>query len=449
MRQKHCAIRPHIPAGLGFRQGQAESRVLLQDVLGTGLVEERNGQLFLSDRGRDALSPMTDKLDLFEIEEINTTVALDLAAFTPVEESSLNPREMRLAEELKLPDREKAAAAVASAREAFDLHFQEWRGGQGRRRWLDDETRLNSIEDVQPVGVATAIFQIPIRWRPGDLAGVTPDFSELSGRGRPGSRNPLISAISERLKTVLAPSDHQVATDLVEQIDGGILRRGGVRSSLDRLDWVTLAATSDGRALTGSGAPGLRLVGTVSAENVRAALLDWTQSSGGSPSMTRTPVFWLPPTVAGWGRSVPFVNLARDLSAAHQLDDGTVLLARSGDHDEDRNWRKLYGTAGNLPPLFDRCLAVPASELPLSLEILIKPGAWAAVLIHSPDINSSYPFPFGYITRDLPIVEQYKHLIAELSAKADGTRGVLWTKPGEDAHRALASMDAALGIGVA
>jgi hypothetical protein len=24
MRQKHCAIRPHVPAGLGFRQGQAE-----------------------------------------------------------------------------------------------------------------------------------------------------------------------------------------------------------------------------------------------------------------------------------------------------------------------------------------------------------------------------------------------------------------------------------------
>jgi hypothetical protein len=71
------------------------------------------------------------------------------------------------------------------------------------------------------------------------------------------------------------------------------------------------------------------------------------------------------------------------------------------------------------------------------------------VLIHSPDINSSYPFPFGCITRDLLIVDQYKHLVAELAAKADGTRGVLWTKPGEDAHRALASIDAALGIGVA
>ena len=27
MRQKHCAIRPHVPAGLGFRQGQPIERV--------------------------------------------------------------------------------------------------------------------------------------------------------------------------------------------------------------------------------------------------------------------------------------------------------------------------------------------------------------------------------------------------------------------------------------
>lgn len=435
---------------LGFFNFEpAESRVLLQDVLSTGLVEERNGQLFLSDRGRSALSSISDKLDLFEIEQINPTITLDLAAFTPVDESSLNKRELKLAEELKLPDREKAAASVVSARDAFDLHFQEWRSGQARRRWLDDDTRLNSIEDVQAVGAATAVFQIPIRWRPSDVAGAAPDFSELSGRGRPGSRNPLIVAINERLKSVTAPLDHQEAFDIVERIDGGILRRGGVRSSLDRLEWVGAAANPDQRVLTGAGLPGMRLLGSVSAENVRAALLDWTQSSRGSESMTRAPVFWLPPKMTGWGRNVPFVNLARDLSAAHQIDDGTVLLARSSGPDEARNWFKLYGNAGNLPPLFDRCLAVPADELPHALEILVKPGAWAAVLIHSPDVNSGYPFPFGYITAAAPIVEQYQYLIAELSAKADGTRAVLWTRTGEDAHGALARIDMALGIGVA
>ncbi|MBR1281315.1 hypothetical protein JQ597_04600 [Bradyrhizobium sp. AUGA SZCCT0177] len=425
-----------------------ESKILLQDVLSTGLVEERNGQLFLSQRGWKALSPVSDKLDLFEMEEIKTTVAFELAALTPVEESSLNTREARLIEELKLPDREKAAAAAAAASEAFDLHFQEWRGGQSRSRWLDEDARLNSIEDIQPVAATTAVFQIPIRWRPADEAGASPDFSELSSRGRPGSRNPLISAISEQMKSVVAPEDHQVAFDLLDRIDGGILRRGGVRSSLERQQWIGAAVSADEQALTGGGAPGLRLVGSVASDNLRSALLDWTRATGGTSSTTRTPVFWLPPAVSTWGRSIPFVNLARDLSSAHQMDDGTVLLARSNASEDNRRWIKHYGQAGRQPPLFDRCLAVPSRELPLSLEILLKPGSWVAVLIHSPDIVSSYPFPFGYITANPKVVDSYRHLIAESAAKADGTAAVLWTRPDEDVHRALTSIDVALGIGV-
>lgn len=428
----------------------AEARILLQDLLGTGLVVERNGQLFLSQHGHEALSPMTDKLDLFEIEEITTTITLDLAAFAPVEESSLNPRETRLVEELKLPDREKAASAIAAAREGFDLHFQEWRLSHGRRRWLDEDTRLHSIEDVQAVGSVPSIFQVPIRWRSGDMPGVAPDFSELSSKGRAGSRIPLISTISARLKTIVAPADHQAAFEVVDALDDGMFRRDGVRSTVQQAEWARLATHPEHRVLTRAGAPGMRLVGSTSAESVRTALLDWTQGVGGASVATRTPVFWLPPQLPTWGRSVPFVNLARDLSTAHQMDDGTVLLARAGGRtDDEKLWQKLYGSAGKLPPLFDRCLAVPASDLPDALEIVLKPGSWALVLIHSPDANTSYPFPFGYITAAPQIVERFVLRIAELSSKADGTRAVLWTRAGEDAHGALARIDGALGIGVA
>jgi hypothetical protein len=436
---------------LGFFDFEGpESKVLLQDVLSTGLVEERSGQLFLSARGLKSLSPLSDKLDLFEIEQITPTVAFELAALTPIEEASLDKREAKLVEELKLPDREKAATASSAAADAFDLHFQEWRTTQSRKRWLDEEARLNSIEDVQPVAPATAIIQIPIRWRPTDEAGVSPDFSELSSKGRPGSRAPLIAAISEQLKSVVAPPDHQEAFDLIDGIDGGVFRRGGVRSSLDRGQWISAAAQSANRALSGAGAPGLRLVGTAASETVRSALLDWTKSAGDTSATTvRTPVFWLPPGISSWGRSPPFVGLARDLSKTNQMNDGTVLLARSSGGDDNKRWTKRYGQSGSLQPLFDRCLAVPARQLPLSLEILLKPGSWAALMIHSPDASSDYPFPFGYITADTNIVASYKQLIAELAAAADGTSGLLWTRPDEDAHRALTAIDVSLDIGIA
>lgn len=126
-----------------------------------------------------------------------------------------------------------------------------------------------------------------------------------------------------------------------------------------------------------------------------------------------------------------------------------MLLARSGNAYDRKRWNKLYGHANRQPVLFDRCLAVPARDLPFALEVILKPRSWVAVLIHAPDLASSYPFPFGYVTADPKIVDSYKRSIAELAAKADGTEAVLWTKPDEDAHRALSSIDAALDINVA
>jgi hypothetical protein len=428
----------------------AESKVLLEDVLGTGLVTERNGQLVLSQRGHEALSPLTDTLELFEVEEITSTISLDLAAFAPVEVSNLNARETRIVEELKLPNREKAASAVGAARDAFELHFQEWRSGHGRRRWLDEDTRLHSIEDVQVVGTFPAVFQIPVRWRAGDPSAIEPDFSELSQKGRAGSRNPLISALSTRLNEFSAPRDHEAAFEVLTELDNGLFRRDGMRSSLEQPYWAALVEKPEHRQLQGLGAPGLRLAGSTSTAGVRSALLDWTHGVGGASTATQAPVFWLPPRTAVWGRSVPFVNLASALSAANAPDDGTVLLARTQDGGSDQKFSsKLYGPTSKLPAIFDRCLAVPATDLPDALEILVKPGAWAMALIHAPDSASGYPFAFGYITASRNIVDRIAYRIAELASRADGTKAVLWTRAGEDAHKALAMMDEALGIGVA
>jgi len=432
-----------------FDFAPAESKVLLEDVLSTGLVAERNGQLVLSQRGHEALSPITDGLELFEVEDIVSTISLDLAAFAPVDEAKLNPREARIVEELKLPDRERAASAVAAARDAFELHFQEWRVGRGRRRWFDEDTRLHSIEDVQVVGTFPSVFQIPVRWRSGDTSAIEPDFSELAQKGRAGSRNPLISALSERLNAFAAPHDHEGAFELLAELDDGLFRRDGMRSSQEQPYWASLFEKPEHRELTQPGAPGLRLVGTTSTTAIRSALLDWTQGVGGASTPTKAPVFWLPPQSASWGRSIPFTNLTSALSTANASDDGTVLLARTQDGGSDQKfWSRLYGPTGKLPASFDRCLAVPATDLPNALEIIIKPGSWAMTLIHAPYLGSGYPFPFGYITASRKIVDPISYRIAQLASKADGTKAILWSRAGEDAHGALAMIDEALGIGV-
>jgi hypothetical protein len=92
-------------------------------------------------------------------------------------------------------------------------------------------------------------------------------------------------------------------------------------------------------------------------------------------------------------------------------------------------------------------LKTPATDLPDALEIVIKPGSWVMVLIHAPDPTSGYPFPMGHITAARPFVDRFVYRIAELASRADGTKAMLWTKEGGDAHIALARIDQALGIG--
>jgi hypothetical protein len=142
------------------------------------------------------------------------------------------------------------------------------------------------------------------------LASVEADFSELAGKGRAGSRNALISALSTRLKEFAAPSDHAAAFELVSELDGGVFRRGAVSSTQQVSSWADLCASAQDRALPHPAQPGLRLIGSTATSAVRAALLDWTQSIGGAPTTTKTPVFWLPPESPSWGRSLPFTGLA-------------------------------------------------------------------------------------------------------------------------------------------
>jgi hypothetical protein len=425
-----------------------ETRILLQDVLRSGLVMESNGALQLSQRGYEALSPMDDRFNLFDAEEIPTTISLDLIAFTPIDDAQLDQREGRIVEEVPLPDRQKAALASVAAREAFDTHFHEWRQSQTRRRDLDEETRLHSIEDVQPVRSFAAPIHIPVRCRLMDALGTAPDFSQLSNKGRPGSRNALIEALSRKIQSFASAADHQGAFDLVTEVDGGIFLRDGVRSSSDQTAWARLASDPDRQSILGASGPGLRLVGSVATESVRAALLEWTR--GADASSRRSPIFWLPPKLNQWGRSVRFASLASALSETNAADDGTVLLARSDNSPTGtKSWQRLYGRTERMEPLFDRCLCVPHGDLPDALELIVKPGAWALVLIHAPDPRTGHACPFGYIVSAPRIVADFVYKVAEIASRAAGTSSLIWQKTEESADRALAMIDRALGIEVA
>jgi hypothetical protein len=113
---------------------------------------------------------------------------------------------------------------------------------------LDEDTRLHALEDLQVVRNFAVPVQVPVRYRITDVPGVEADFSDLTSKGRPGSRNPLIEALSAKIQGVRAAVDHADAYDLLAELDGGIFRRDGVGSSSDQATWAALATDPDRKA---------------------------------------------------------------------------------------------------------------------------------------------------------------------------------------------------------
>jgi hypothetical protein len=438
-------ITPEELAGF-FDFDESETRVLLQELLSSGLVEDLGGHLRLSQRGQSALSPLDDTLNMFDLDEITATVAFDLISFAPISDAELPDRDRRLVEELPILDRSRAANSEEVAREAYDLHFQEWRMAQSPRMGFDEDSRVHTIGDAHVVRNFAAPIEIPVRYTIDDVSGAGADFADLSAKGRAGSRDRLIDALSKRVQKIVGAADHQEAYDLASECDGGIFRRDGVRSALEQGTWTELASDPGRRELTGGMSPGLRLVGSTSTSAVRSAVLDWTKSVKDA-SRVRAPVFWLPPNLPHWGRSVAFASLAAALSGANSSDDGIVLLPRvDGSDGMKAALRRQYGPTERIEALFDRCLPLERPAVPNALELIVKPQSWVLVLIHAPDQQTVLPFPIGYITGVPGIVARYTHILAQLASQTAGPGALLWQMKDESPDKALLIIDQALGI---
>ncbi|RUU81264.1 hypothetical protein EOC06_08870, partial [Mesorhizobium sp. M7A.F.Ca.MR.362.00.0.0] len=112
-----------VGAYFGFEH--AETSVLLQDVLDTGLVAESQGRLTLSARGHQAVSPTSDDIELFSSEEFTAYQAFDLIALAPVDDATIQSGIARLIPEISVTDRVAAAKATSRIPEAFEMHFLE------------------------------------------------------------------------------------------------------------------------------------------------------------------------------------------------------------------------------------------------------------------------------------------------------------------------------------
>lgn len=425
-----------VGAYFGFEH--AETSLLLQDILDTGLVTEAQGRLTLSARGYEAVSPISDDIELFSAEDFTASQAFDLIALAPVDDTTIQPGIARLIPEIAVPDRVAAAKAASRIPEAFEMHFLEWRQRYGGKLKTDD-FRFQSTQDVQLIKTFPAPFHVPMRLHLQEPAVVEPDFGNLRQRGRAGSRTSLIEALSDYTKKITCPGDYELAFHQLETIDGGVLTRNGLRELTQQAAWAR-KCFGDDRDLGHPFNPGLRLIGSSASSAVKDALTVWTKQIETDTS----PILWLPPHADYWGRSLSFATLLRDLSA--QESGGLTLLARDGaDNRTANNFRKLFGRRERQEALFDRCIAI-RNDVPRALEVVLKPKGWCLVLLHLPDPKSGYPLPVGYISADHVLVEAFGDYFARLASSESVLEPILWHRESETAAVALGVIDEALGI---
>jgi hypothetical protein len=410
-----------LAAFFGFRE--AEIAVLVQDMLETGLVLDRDGRFELSVKGLEAVSPLGD-VELFATEEVTAQIVLDLIAFAPIEEAELDKALTKCVPDLPLPDRQRAANALSEAPGAFEYHFQEW---AQRFRKRSDDMRFRSVEDVQQIRSLSVPIAIPINYRLDEPSQTEADFSALRQVGVPNSRNPLIASLSSEIQRVVGSNEADWAFETLSNIDGGILNRLGLDDLSGISTWIRSivgADTSDNHAGT------IPIFGSVVGDRARENLVEWVTSLS---SQASGPLFWLPPQLDHWGRSVAFDSLIRELRGV--LRDGITLLMRTDNSEQDRRRIVRYFGSTGEQVRFDRCIGTKISTLG-SLEIIVQPGAFVMALVHSPDPRTGYPLPVGYLSTEASVVKEFAYYLGGLLHDLEAS-SVIWHRTTESREHAF------------
>ncbi|OWK26144.1 hypothetical protein AJ87_48800 [Rhizobium yanglingense] len=175
-----------------------------------GYVDISSDRVRLSTRGENAFNPASGELEALDIEAFADTVPLDLISFSPVD--TAGGARMPWLSELEIKDKTAAAAATSAGEHGFRTNFGEWRD----RKFKGGSASMVRLQtmDVTPLARFTTPISVPVNYAPSISDAIEPDFSKLRDKGRRGSREKLIDALSQALRGIAAPTDQYAAAEI-------------------------------------------------------------------------------------------------------------------------------------------------------------------------------------------------------------------------------------------
>lgn len=408
-----------------------EAVLLVMQLQNMYLIDDRGGVICLTPDGRESFREGTrDEPRLIQVEPLRDTIAFDKVSFNFAEWTGAEEMHVRHLPQLAVQDRKRASQAYKAARDAFQRHFAEYlRQGSSSRHAVDNRTQIYSVEEVEPKKAFLQELSVPLILRLGPPVVIEPDFTELEGLGRPGSRQELVNAVARGLQTLQPPEGSDEALDFIGTFDGGLLT--GFRSGgrIDPAKWVPHVLS--GEPLHERHGKAAVLCGSVVSKSVRDTLGDWSRQHDGRSAdkdEELLPLLWVRPSMAHWGRSGDFLTLARRLRSRAERRGGMAMLASRDDGVvHEIGFQRTLMAEGKSPGPFDRAIGLRKAVLPGALEMILSPGRWVFVAVHQHVPASPVPVAAGFCSAVPEVVDAARRALAErIGGELEADCEVLW-----------------------
>ncbi|MFX4226398.1 MAG: hypothetical protein ACFHHU_00485 [Porticoccaceae bacterium] len=396
-----------------FGLTKKETGVLLHDLNSPGYVETEDGGLKLSQKGLQLFREDDGDPVITEVAEIDKVVTFDLLSVSlPLGKLSGQRHRPPFTITIdELPqDKEVAANIIERVRSSFQTDtFREFNDRFGEEKTLS----LYSIDHIEPLNLRSLPMSVPLKASINSDVIVEPDFSELLEAGRIGrSREPIIHAIMQKIRMSSWPKDSKDAITWLSDFDHRLLSQFRSGSGFDLQACISFIQSGRKSTVVTEGVTKFFLGSSTSDGFLKAydAIGEELLLAGNDR------LIWVAPNYPLWGKGEQFEAIAKKLREGD--GDAAFAIALKQDESpsrerEERELAKQYKSHRE-QPFFDEMVLFARDTLPSSLEVILRPGKFAAVIVYvSQDGSDTLPLPLGFITTNQAVVRDIHRMVSD------------------------------------
>ena len=387
-----------------------EMEFVLNEVEAEDLVLRSDGWLSLTINGEGVFHSGSEEPEIYEVELRTGNYGFDLIAMAPQQKEHLSIFETRLPE-LAIVDTYRVSESTKSVASSFKRFYPELAprrssGKSGRRT-------LYSIDNVEPKERFSSVVRILVTANETKPAEGDTDLSEWRPEFEVTDREDIVTAaakFTESLRGNRRADDSDAYAQLI-RLAPDFFKPFTRNESLVVERFYRNAFTRVGDVRRNRQT--IPILGSLFTPDNARRLID--MAGHGLRTLNDTPetIYWLPPQALCWGSTSTLPELVDHLKEAltNRNEENGLSVSRPQAialcQGKPAQWTEKA---------FDHCNQLDRLQIPAGVEVLLVPGAFAAVLVHAVvGAQSGHAVPLGFVSCDLQIVNQVTALLRNVA----------------------------------